>query len=82
MTGPKKFHFFVDSKKYETDQASLTGAEIKAMIPDFNPTYQLYLEASGPEPDQPVSDAEAISLEPEHGVKKFYTVPPATFGLW
>lgn len=81
MTDHPKYHFFVDTKKYDTDKATLTGAEIKAMIPGFNPTYQLYLEQHGDEPDKPVSDGEAISLDPEgHGIRKFYSVPPATFG--
>jgi hypothetical protein len=82
MPTDKKFHFFVDNKKYETDKSSLTGADIKAMIAGFNPAYQLYLEVSGAGEDRPVADSEAISLDPAgHGVRKFYTVPPATFGM-
>lgn len=64
MNNQTKYHFFVDATKYETDKTSLTGAEIKAMLPGFNPTYQLYLEQPGDEPDKPVSDGEAISLDP------------------
>jgi Multiubiquitin len=82
MTDTHKYHFFVDTKKYETDKPSLTGAEIKAMIPGFNPTYQLYIEEPGDKPDRPVADTEPFSLAEgeHHGVRKFYTVPPATFG--
>ena len=81
MSDHPKYHFFVDTKKYETDKANMTGAEIKAMVPGFNPTYQLYLEEPGNDPDKVVSDAETISLDPAgHGVRKFYSVPPATFG--
>lgn len=82
MTTGKNYHFFVDAQKYDVDKAALTGAEIKAMIAGFNPAYQLYLEEPGDEPDRPVPDSETISLEPGkgHGIRKFYTVPPATFG--
>jgi hypothetical protein len=81
MTNQPKHHFFVDAKKYETDKANLTGAEIKAMVPGFNQTYQLYLEQPGDAPDTPVSDGETISLDPAgHGIRKFYSVPPAAFG--
>lgn len=81
MPDKSKYHFFVDSKKYETDKASLTGAEIKA-IAAFDPAYQLFIEGHGSEPDRPVADSETISLDPAgHGIRKFYSVPPATFGL-
>jgi len=81
MSPQPKYHYFVDTTKYETDEASLTGAQIKAKIVNFNPAYQLYLENPGDAPDTLVSDSEPISIDPQgHGVRKFYTVPPATFG--
>lgn len=81
MSDQRKYHFIVDAAQYETEKANLTGAEIKAMVPGFNPAYQLYLEAHGDEADTPVSDGETISLDPaKHGIRKFYSVPPATFG--
>ena len=81
MSNQPKYHFFVDATKYETDKESLTGAEIKAMVLGFNPTYQLYLESHGNEPDKPIADGENVSLNPaHHGVRKFYSVPPASFG--
>lgn len=81
MAQPHKYHFFVDSQKIETDNPSVTGAVIKTMTAGFNPTYQLYLEGRGGDPDRPVSDGEAFNLAEHHeGVLKFYSVPPATFG--
>lgn len=81
MNNQTKFHFHVDGKPYETDKSSLTGAEIKAMVPGFNPTYQLYLESHGDDPDKLIADGETVSLDPaHHGVLKCYSVPPATFG--
>lgn len=76
----KEFFFFVDNVKYETDKSTLTGAEIKAMISGFDPSYGLYLEGPGNDPDRLVGDSETISLEKEKGPKRFYTVPPANFG--
>jgi hypothetical protein len=81
MTPVPKFHFFVDSVRFETDQASLTGAQIRAFIPGTPPAYQLFLEEPGDHPDRQISDAEAVSLEQHaEGIRKFYLVPPATFG--
>ena len=73
----KKYHFFVDAKRYDYDHSSITGAEIKR-VADVTATYQLFLEEEGDTPDRAVSDAEGIDLngKPKH----FYAVPPATFG--
>jgi hypothetical protein len=82
MSNQPKYHFFVDANKYETDKSTLTGGEIKALVPGLNPTYQLFVEQQGNQPDKLVSDGEAIPLDPAgQGVRKFYSVPPATFGL-
>jgi len=77
-----KFHYFVDTTEYATDAEFLTGADIKAKIAGFNPTYALYLENAGKKPDELVNDTDRIDMKPGdgHGVRKFYTVPPATFG--
>ena len=75
-----KYFYFVDNVKYETESSALTGAQIKAQIPNFNSTYALYLELPGDEPDQLITDTTTVTLEKEKGPKRFYTVPPATFG--
>ena len=82
MPDQVKFHYIVDAKEYETDQESLTGAQIKAAIAGFNPAYQLFLESPADKPDVLVADGDRIDLKPgdHHGVRTFYTVPPATFG--
>ena len=74
----KKYHFFVDAKRFDTDQESITGAEIKA-IAGVQATYQLFEEEHGDAPDKAISDAEGVFLS--KGVKHFYAVPPATFGF-
>lgn len=74
---PKLHHFFVDAKRYETAQTSLTGAQIKA-IAGVAANYQLYLEEEGDQPDKAISDGEAVNLIER--VNHFFAVPPATFG--
>lgn len=77
----KKFDFFVNNTKFETDQSTITGAQIKAMVPGLDPTYSLFLEGRGGEPDKLIGDKDSVPLvEGEGGIKKFYTAPPATFG--
>jgi hypothetical protein len=75
----KEFHYFVDGKEYTTEDSALTGAQIKARIPDFNPSYQLVLEGRGGHPDKVITDSDSVDLN-VHPVCHFYTVPPATFG--
>ncbi|MBS1722979.1 MAG: multiubiquitin domain-containing protein [Armatimonadetes bacterium] len=77
---PKKHHYFVDGKKYETEAGSLTGAEIKAQIPGFDQTYQLVLEGRHGDPDRVIKDTDSVNLDTNPPLQ-FYTVPPATFGL-
>ena len=75
----KEYHYFVDGKEYTTADSSLTGAQIKARIPDFNPAYQLVLEGHDGHPDKIIPNDETVDLN-VHPFRHFYTVPPATFG--
>jgi hypothetical protein len=78
----EKFIFFVDDLKLETTHSSLTGAQIKALIPNFNPAYSLFLEEPGDQPDKLINDTDSVSLstQGQGGHKHFTLVPPATFG--
>ena len=76
----KEYFYFVDNVKYETDQETVTGALVKAKIPNFDPTYSLFLEATGGGPDELITDDTVVSLKKDHGPRRFYTVPPAAFG--
>lgn len=78
----EKFLFFVDDIKLETTHSTLTGAQIKALIPNFNPAYSLFLEEPGDTPDRLINDTDSVSLSTEGpgGHKHFTLVPPATFG--
>src|SRR5260370_1182450 len=74
----KEFHYSVDGKEFKTSDAALTGAQIKALIPDFNPAYQLVLEGRGTHGDKVITDNDSVDLN-VHPPCQFYTVPPATF---
>jgi len=77
---PKKYIYFVNNVKYESDLPSLTGAQIKARIPNLDPTLQLSLDGHGQDPDRIISDDEVVPLDKEHGPPRFTLVPPANFG--
>ena len=78
--GRKKYKFFVDDQKYEVDKRTLSGAEIRE-IAKIDPNYQLFLEEPGPDkPDRLIANDYSVDLE-EPGIEKFYTIPPATFGV-
>ena len=76
--GRPEYEYFVDGKLYKTPSSSITGAEIKAKIPNFNPTFQLFLEGKGGAPDRAIADSDAVELD--KGARHLYTAPPATFG--
>src|SRR5580693_7245895 len=57
-----KFHYFVDNKKYESDERHVTGKFIMERIPNYNPTYTLFLEGTGNDPDQKVGPETSITL--------------------
>ncbi|QTI78333.1 multiubiquitin domain-containing protein [Roseomonas marmotae] len=82
ITAPHKpvYHFFVNGARYETDQKTLTGAEIKAMVPNWDATHDLTLEGRGDEPDRAIGDDESVSLGAAHGILRFSSVPKANFG--
>lgn len=78
LGGRKQFEYFVDGVLYKTDMNSITGAEIKVKIPNFNPAFQLFLEGKGGAPDRQIADSDVVDLG--KGAPHLYTAPPATFG--
>lgn len=74
----RKYIYFVDEIKFESENSNITGALIKVKLPESKKAYALYLEGHGNEPDTLITDDKSISLE--EGAKHFYTVPPASFG--
>lgn len=77
----QKYFYFVDDTKYENATSSVTGAEIRARIPNLAPNVQLIQEGHAGQPDTVVQPSTVINLAREgEGVPRLYTAPPATFG--
>ena len=75
----KKFVFFVNDKRFDTEKQSLTGAQIKT-IAEVDLASQLFLEEKGHDkPDRLIANDQAVDLGLP-GVERFYTVAAATFG--
>jgi hypothetical protein len=79
---PKTYFFFVGEDKYETDQATVSGAYVKARIANLPAGSGLQLDGHGNDPDVPFGDNDEVSLELGHGQgpRRFTIVPPASFG--
>ncbi len=75
----EEYFYFVDGDKYESQDANTTGAIIKSKLPEAKRGYALYLEGHGNQPDQLINDDTSIDLKGDPP-KRFYTVPPASFG--
>ena len=75
----KEYCYFVDGDKYESDEAFTTGAIIKSKLPEAKRGYALFLEGHGNEADVLINDDTSVELKGKEP-KRFYTVPPASFG--
>lgn len=78
--GHRKFKFSVNGVDFETEEATLTGAQIKARVADLPAGSGLSLEGKGQDPDHLIADDEVVDLSSYNGHPHFNTVPPATFG--
>src|ERR1051326_1130185 len=76
----EKYFYFVDGEKFDSESEFTTGAIIKSRLAESKRSYALYLEGHGNDPDTLIGDDTSIDLEKEKGPKRFYTVPPASFG--
>lgn len=75
----RPYIFFIGKEEFETHHHRLTGAQIKAMVPNWQAGYGLELEGHGDEPDRIIADHEVVQLHKHHPLH-FISVPPATFG--
>jgi hypothetical protein len=79
MRRKEEYFYFVDGEKFESAEAHTTGAIIKSKLPEAKRGYALYLEGHGSEPDVLINDDTSVELKGKEP-KRFYTVPPASFG--
>jgi hypothetical protein len=76
----EKYFYFVDDDKYESEEATVTGAVIKSRLPEAKRAYALWEEGHGGAADKLINDGTSVSLVKDKGPARFFTVPPATFG--
>jgi hypothetical protein len=77
---PTVYHYFVDIVEYTTDHESLTGAQITAKVPGWNPANSLVLEGQGSEQDEVIRPTTTVVFKGRETPAHFIIVPPATFG--
>lgn len=67
----------IDGREYETELASLTGAQVRAMTA-IPAEFGLVVEGRGNEPDVEIGDYETIDLTV--GPRLLFSRPPTSFG--
>lgn len=67
----KPDHIFIDRKKYDWDQPTITGLQIKNLAGVDVATYNVWQDVAGPE-DIPIADNFSVDLT-QPGVEKFFT---------
>jgi hypothetical protein len=77
---PAVYHYFVDNVEYTTEHESLTGAQITAKVPEWNPANSLVLEGQGSEQDEVIRPTTTVVFKGRETPAHFIIVPPATFG--
>jgi hypothetical protein len=77
---PPGYIYFVDDVEYTTHEVSLTGAQIIARVPDWNPANALVLEGEGSERDEVIPPTASVAFKGRKSPARFIAVPPATFG--
>jgi hypothetical protein len=77
---PIIYRYFVDNVEYSTEHESLTGAQITAKVPGWNPANSLVLEGHGSEPDEVIRPTTTVVFKGREAPAHFIIVPPATFG--
>jgi len=79
-TGPVVYKYFVNGTEYTTELPEVTGAQVTARIPGWNPANSLVLESDGSAPDEVVHPNTVVVLKGRTNPAHFTIVPPATFG--
>lgn len=74
------YEFFVDTKPYSTELPRLTGLQIKAKVPDWDPTHDLVLEGAGTEADRLIADSDEVDFARARHPLCFSSAPKANFG--
>jgi hypothetical protein len=79
-TEPAVYEYFVNGTEYTTELPEVTGAQVTARLPGWNPANSLVLESEGSAPDEVVHPNTVVVLKGRTNPAHFTIVPPATFG--
>ena len=74
----RRFVFWVDGVQFDHTVHTISGAQIRAMVPRLESYYHLWMEGIGDEPDQKIDHMTSVSIEANSA--RFYTVPPTIGG--
>jgi hypothetical protein len=77
----QQFKFYVEGTEYHTNQESLTGAQIMAMVANWDASNSLVLEGDGADPDEVIHPTTVVRFKGRQTPAHFSIVPPATFGV-
>lgn len=77
---PKKYSYFVDGVKYDSDVPQMKAADIKARVPNADPGDKLSIDGHGDEPDRLLNDDDIVDFEKDKGPVRLTLVPSASFG--
>ena len=78
IPSPLAHRYYVDNVIYVHDRSTITGAEIKARVPDYGPGWSLYRHGKGNDPDVLVQDTDVMVLSGERLM--LAALPPAIGG--
>ncbi len=67
----KPDHIFIDRKKYDWSENTITGLQIKELARVDAANYNVWQDVAGPE-DIPVADDQSVDLT-KPGAEKFFT---------
>lgn len=70
----EKYAFFVDGVRFETDDSTITGKQMRALA-QVDPDYGLFMQQPLDKPDRQIHINTSIDLT-EPGAEKYYTVCP------
>ena len=77
---PQTYRYTVDGQSYETERSMITGALLRARLPEEKRGFGIFLEGIGNAPDRWLNDQDQIALEQGKNPQRFYTSPSAMFG--
>lgn len=76
----KKYFYFVDGTKYDSNESSMRAADILARVPNAEPGDKLSIDGQGDDPDRLLNDDDRVEFEKDKGPVRMTLVPSASFG--